>query len=151
MRRQRNMAQIKEENKTPLKESNEMQISNLSAAEFKTLVIRMLRELFGYFNSIKKKPQAEMKVTLSEIKKTLQGTNSRVDQAENQMNDLENKEEKNIQPEQQEEKRIQKNEDRLRALRNFFKHTTKSTIQKGDKQSIRRRVQNTGCKEAQGT
>ena len=106
MRRQRNMAQIKEENKTPLKESNEMQISNLSAAEFKTLVIRMLRELFGYFNSIKKKPQAEMKVTLSEIKKTLQGTNSRVDQAENQMNDLENKEEKNIQPEQQEEKRI---------------------------------------------
>ena len=44
-----------------------MEISNLSDAEFKTLVIRMLKELSGYFNSIKK-TQAEMKVTLNEIK-----------------------------------------------------------------------------------
>ena len=55
MRRQRNMAQMKERNKTPEKELNEMEISNLSDAEFKTLVIRMLRELIGYFNVIKKK------------------------------------------------------------------------------------------------
>ena len=45
-----------------------MEIRNLSDAEFKTLVIRMLKELIGYFNSIKN-TQAEMKVTLSEIKK----------------------------------------------------------------------------------
>ena len=70
MRRQRNMAQINEENKTPLKESNEMQISNLSAAEFKTLVIRMLKELIGHFNKIKK-TQAEMNLAVSEIKKNL--------------------------------------------------------------------------------
>ena len=44
-----------------------------------------------------------MKVTLSEIKKNLQETNGRVDEAENQINDLEHKEEKNIQSEQQEE------------------------------------------------
>ena len=50
-----------------------------------------------------------MKVILSEIKKTLQGTNSAVDEAKNQINDLQHKEEKNIQSEQQEEKRIQKN------------------------------------------
>ena len=31
-----------------------MEISNLLDAEFKTLVIRMLKELIGYFNSIKK-------------------------------------------------------------------------------------------------
>ena len=67
-----------------------MEISNLPDAEFKTLVIRMLKELMGYFNSIKK-TQAEMKVTLSEIKKNLQGTNSGVDEAENQINDLEHK------------------------------------------------------------
>ena len=36
------------------KELNEMEISNLSDAEFKTLVIRMLKELTVYFNSIKK-------------------------------------------------------------------------------------------------
>ena len=42
------MAQMKEENKTPEKELNEMEIDNLSDAEFKTLVIRMLRELTEY-------------------------------------------------------------------------------------------------------
>ena len=45
-----------------------------------------------------------MKVTLSEIKNNLQRTNSGVDEAKNQINDLEHKEEKNIQSEQQEEK-----------------------------------------------
>ena len=33
-----------------------MEISNSTDAEFKTLVIRMLKELIGYFNSIKKGP-----------------------------------------------------------------------------------------------
>ena len=42
---QRNMAQMKEQIKTPEKELNEMEISNLSDAEFKTLVRRMLKEL----------------------------------------------------------------------------------------------------------
>ena len=49
-----------------------------------------------------------MTVTQSEIKKNLQGTTSGVDEAKNQISDLEHKEEKNIQSEQQEEKRIQK-------------------------------------------
>ena len=47
-----------------------------------------------------------MKVTLSEIKKNLQETNSGGDEARIQINDLEHKEEISIQPEQQEEKRI---------------------------------------------
>ena len=86
------MAQMKEQNKTPEKELNKMEIANLSDAEFKTLLIRMLREITGYCNSIKK-TQAEMKVTLSEMKKNPQGTNSGRDEAENQINDLEHKEE----------------------------------------------------------
>ena len=45
MRRERNIAQMKEQNKTPEKELNKMEISHLSDAEFKTLVIRMLEEL----------------------------------------------------------------------------------------------------------
>ena len=53
MRRQRNMSELKEQNKTPEKELHEMEISNLSDAEFKTLVIRMLKELIGYFKNIK--------------------------------------------------------------------------------------------------
>ena len=45
MRRQRNMAQMKEQNKNPEKELNKMEVSNLSDAEFKTLAIRCLRDL----------------------------------------------------------------------------------------------------------
>ena len=102
MRTQRNEDQTKEQNKTPGKEVKKMETSNPSDSKSKTLVIRMLKALIGYFNSIKK-IQAEMKVTLSEIKKNSQGTNSGVEVAENQINDVEHMEEK-IQSEQQEEK-----------------------------------------------
>ena len=55
MRRQRNMAQMKEQQiKTPETELNKMEIRNLSTAEFKTLVIRMFKELSEDLNSIKK-------------------------------------------------------------------------------------------------
>ena len=43
--RQRNMAQMKEYIKTPEKEVNNEEIANLSDAEFKTLVVRMLTEM----------------------------------------------------------------------------------------------------------
>ena len=56
MMRLRNMAQMKEQIKTLEKELNKMEISNLSDAEFKTLVIRMLKELSEDLNSIKKDP-----------------------------------------------------------------------------------------------
>ena len=60
------MAQMKEESKTPEKELIKMEKANLSDAEFKTLVIRMLRELTEYSKCIRK----EMKATISERKKT---------------------------------------------------------------------------------
>ena len=49
-----------------------------------------------------------MKDTLIEMKNNLQGNNSRVDEAENKINDLEHKEAKNHQLLKKEEKRIQK-------------------------------------------
>ena len=70
------------------------------------MVIRMIKELSEDLSSIKKSSQK--KDTLTEIKKNLQGNNSRVDQAENQINVLEHKKVKNNQSKQQEEKRIQK-------------------------------------------
>ena len=45
---------MKEQVKTPEKELNKMEICNLSCAEFKTLVIRMVKELSEDLNSIKK-------------------------------------------------------------------------------------------------
>ena len=99
---------MKEQIKAPEKiQLSDKEIANLSDAQFKTLVIRMLQELTGYFNSIKK-TQAAMKVVLCEIKKNLQGTNSDGKETRPQINSLEQKEKRNIQPEQNEETRIQK-------------------------------------------
>ena len=53
MRRQRHMAQMKEQIKTPEKELKEMDISNLSDARLKTPLIRMLKELSEDLSSIK--------------------------------------------------------------------------------------------------
>ena len=107
MRRQRNMAQMKEQVKIPEKELNEMEISNLLDADFKPLAIRMLKELNEDFNSIKM-IQSEMKDTLVKIKNNFQGNNKRVGEAKNQINDLKYMEAKNNQSEQQKEIRIQK-------------------------------------------
>ena len=68
------------------------------------MVIVWLREMTECSNNIKE----EMKVTLSEIKKNLQGTNGEGKEARIQINDLEHREEINIQPEQKEETRIPK-------------------------------------------
>ena len=99
--------QMKEQMKTPEQELNKMEKNNLSVAEFKTLVIRMLKEPSEDLSSIKK-IQSEMKGTLTEIKNNLQGSNSRVDETENQINYLEYKEAKNNQSEHEEEKRKKK-------------------------------------------
>ena len=68
-----------------------MEISNLSESEFKTLVIRMPKEISEDLKSLKK-IYSEMKDTVIEIKNNLQGINHRVDEAKNQINDLEHKE-----------------------------------------------------------
>ena len=69
-----------------------------------------------------------MKDTLIEIKNNLQGINSRVDEAKNQINDLEYKKEKNNQSEQQEERRVPKNEDNISSLWDNFKKSNISII-----------------------
>ena len=50
----------------------------------------------------------------SEIKENVQGTNSAGKETRTQIKDLEHKVERNIRPEQNEETRIQKNEERIR-------------------------------------
>ena len=63
----------------------------------------MLKELSEDLSSIKN-IQSETKDRLMEIKHNLQGNNSRVDEAEKQFNDLDHKEAKNNQSEQEEKK-----------------------------------------------
>ena len=78
------MAQMKEQIKTPEKELSNKEIANLSDAEFKTLVIRMLTKMVEYSFKIKE----EVKAIQSEIKKNIQGTNSEGKETGTQTNDL---------------------------------------------------------------
>ena len=64
----------------------------------------------------------------SEMKRNVQGTNSDRKETGTQISSLEQKEEIDIQPEQNEEIRIQKNEERLRNLQDNFKCSNIRTI-----------------------
>ena len=82
------MAQMEEQTKTPEKELSNKEKANLSNAEFKTLVIRILREIIEYSHKIKE----EVKATQSEVKRNIQGTNSEGKDTRTQINNLEQKE-----------------------------------------------------------
>ena len=59
----------------------------------------------------------------SEIKENVPGTNSDGKETGTQINDVDQKEERNIQPEQNEETRIQKSEERFMNLWDNLKHS----------------------------
>ena len=103
---------MKEQSKHSERELNDEEIANLSDGEYKALVIKMLMELIELGQKMKK----QMKDTQKEIKQNIQGTNSNRKETRNESNNLEENKEINIQPEQNEETRIQKNEERLRNL-----------------------------------
>ena len=98
------MAQMKEQINPPKTELSDEEIANLSDAQFKTLVIRILTEMVEYGC----KMEEEVKAMQSEIKENVQRTNSDRKETRTQINRVDQKEERNIQPEQNEETRIQK-------------------------------------------
>ena len=104
------MAQRKEQSITS--EISNEETANLSDGEFKALVIKMFTDLIELGQKMKK----QMKDTQSEVKQNIQGTNSDRKETRTQSNNVEQKKERNIHPEEKEETRIQKNEERLRNL-----------------------------------
>ena len=96
---------MKEQIRGPIIELSDEEIANLSDAEFKTLVIRMLTVLVDHGCKIEEK----VKGMKSELMKKIQGTNSVGKETGTHINGLEQKEEINIQAEQNEETIIQKN------------------------------------------
>ena len=95
--------------KEQIKATEKIQISheetaNLSDAEFKTLVIRMLTEMVEYGHKTKE----EVKAMQSEIKENVQGTKSDEKDTGTQIKGLGQKEEINIQPEQMKKQEFKK-------------------------------------------
>ena len=104
---------MKQQTKAPEKiQLGDKVIANLSDAQFRTLVIRKLTELVEFGRKL----DEIMKAMLRETEK-VQGTNSDVKETGTQINGVDQKEERNNQPEKNEETRIRKNEERLRTSR----------------------------------
>ena len=78
--------QIKAPEKIQLKDE---EIANLSDAEYKTLVIRLLTKLVEYGHKL----DAKMKAILSEIKENIQGNNSDRKETGTQINGMDQKKE----------------------------------------------------------
>ena len=98
------MYQMKEQDKTPEKQLNEMEIGNLPKKEFRIMIVKMIQDLGKRMEAkIEKMPrnvsqrsrrikeQTEMNKTLTEMKNTLEGINSRITEAEKWINDLEDR------------------------------------------------------------
>ena len=79
----------------------------------------MLKEMVEYGCKMEEK----VKAMQSEMKRNVQGTNSDRKETGTHINDLEQEEEINIQPEENEETRIQKKKERLTNVLDNFKHS----------------------------
>ena len=79
----------------------------------------MLTELVEFGRKLDEK----MKVMLRETKENVQGPNSDGKETGTQINGVDQKEERNIQTEKNEETRIRKNEERLRNLQDILKRS----------------------------
>ena len=74
MRQQRNMLQMKEQDKTPEEELNEVEISNLLDKEFKVMILKMLKELrrrMDEHNEVNKESE-DIKKNQTELNNTMQ-------------------------------------------------------------------------------
>ena len=92
------------------------EIANLLDAQFKTLVIKTLTELVEFVRKLDEKTKA----MLRETKENVQGSSSDAKETGTQINGVDQKEERNIQPEKNEETRIRKNQERLWNLQDIL-------------------------------
>ena len=123
---------MEEQDKTPEKQLNEVQIGNLPEKEFRIMIVNMIQdlgkrmeaniekmqEMFKKHLEELKNKQTEMNNTITEMKTTLEGINSRITKAEEQISDLEDRMVGFTAAEQNKEKRMKRNEDSLRDLWN---------------------------------
>ena len=126
---------MKEQDKTPEKQLNEVEIGNLPE-ELRIMIVKMIQDLGKRMEAKIEKmqemfhkdleelrnKQTEMKNTVTEMKTTLEGINNRITEAEERVSDLEDRMVEFTSVEQNKQKRIKRNEDSLRDLWDNIKH-----------------------------
>ena len=91
MKRQRNTAQMKEETRNTEVKINEEEIGKLPEKEFRIMIVKMTKNLENKMEKMQesinrdlqelKNKHAEANNTITEIKNTLEGINSRISEA----------------------------------------------------------------------
>ena len=95
MRRQRHTQQMKEQGKNQLDQTNEEEISSLLEKEFRVMIVKMIQNLGNRMEKTQetfnkdleelKSKKTKMNNTINEIKNSLEGINSRISEAEDQI------------------------------------------------------------------
>ena len=101
MRRKRNTQQMKEQGKNPPDQTNEEEIGRLPERELRVMTVKMIQNLGNRMEKIQetfnkdleelKSKQKMMNNTINEIQNSLEGTNSRITEAEQRISNLEDK------------------------------------------------------------
>ena len=112
MKRQRNIQQVKEQDKCPPNQTKDEEIGNLPRKEFRIMIVKMIQSLENkmelQINSLEtriekmqavfnkgleeiKESQPIMNNAINEIKSTLEGINSRITEAEDRINEVEDR------------------------------------------------------------
>ena len=127
------MYQMKEQDKAPEKQLNEVEIGNLPEKEFRIMRVKMIQEWRQRSRRCKKcltdleelknkhleelkNKQTEMNSKITEMKNILEGINSRITEVEERISDLEDRIVEFTAAEQNKEKRMKRNKDSLRDL-----------------------------------
>ena len=135
MKRQRNIQQVKDYDKSPPNQTKDKEIGSLSEKEFRIMIVKMIQNLENkmelQINSLEtriekmqekfnkdleeiKKTKSRMNNAITEIISTLEGTNSRITEAEDRISEVEDR---MVEINEAERKKIMKrNEDYLRDL-----------------------------------
>ena len=106
MKRQRNIQQVKEQDKCPPNQTKEEKIGNLPDKEFRIMIVKMIQNLENkmelQINSLetrtekmqgprKNKKESIMNNAITQIKNTLEGTNSRITETEDRISYVEDR------------------------------------------------------------
>ena len=143
MKRQRNTQQVKEQDKRPPNQTKEEEIGNLPDKEFQIMIVKIIQNLEikmeSQINSLEtrtekmqerfnkdleeiKKSQYIMNNAINDIKNTLEGTHSRIIEAEDRISEVEDRMVEINEAERKKGKRIKRNEDNFRDLCDNVKH-----------------------------
>ena len=98
VKKQKVRSQMREQDKTPEKQLNEVEIGNLPEKEFRIMIVKMIQKLgkrmeakIGKVQEMFTKNLEELKNKQTEMNNTLSGINSRITEAEEQINGLEDR------------------------------------------------------------